>query len=92
MRRADGPTYPHFPIALIHPLGPLFRHLPLSLRRHLLYLRTYGRWGNFSHPKRMSEKLHWRAINDRRPILAFSQDKLAVKEFAQRALAGANLE
>lgn len=40
----------------------------------------------------MSEKLHWRAINDRRPILAFSQDKLAAKEFAQRALAGANLE
>jgi hypothetical protein len=92
MNLRDGPTYPRFPRALIHPLGPLFRYLPLSLRRHLLYLRTYGRWGNFARPRLMSEKMQWRVINDRRAILAFSQDKLAAKEYVRRALASAGLE
>lgn len=92
MKRADGPFYPSFPRALIHPLGPLFRHLPLSLRRHLLYMRTYRRWGNFVRPKLMSEKTQWRVINDRRPILAFTQDKLAAKEYAQCALASAKMK
>ena len=86
MKHADGPTYPRYPLALIHPLGPLFRHLPLSLRRHLLYLRAYGRWGNFKNPTRGSEKTQWRIINDRRAIIAFSQDKLAVKEYVKRAV------
>ncbi|MFM8997822.1 MAG: ATP-grasp fold amidoligase family protein [Candidatus Limnocylindrus sp.] len=91
MKRADGPKYPRYPIAILHPLGPIFRHLPLSLRRHLLYLRTYGRWGNFRRPRRVSEMTQWRIINDRRPILAFSQDKLAAKTYAQRELAHAKL-
>ena len=91
VNRADGPRYPRYPLALIHPLGPLFRHLPLSLRRHLLYLRTYRRWGNFRNPRLVGEKTQWRIINDRRPILAFCQDKLAAKRYAQRELERAKL-
>lgn len=87
MIRADGPKLPRYPLALIHPLGPIFRHLPLSLRRHLLYLRTYGRWGNFREPKRGSEKTQWRIINDHRAIIAFSQDKIAAKEYVRTVLA-----
>jgi hypothetical protein len=34
----------------------------------------------------VSEKTQWRIINDRRPILAFVQDKLAAKEYVQRVL------
>ena len=83
MIRGDGPKVPRYPLALIHPLGPLFRHLPLSLRRHLLFLRAFGRWGNFRKPRTYREKAQWRTINDRRPRLAFAQDKLAVKEYAQ---------
>ena len=82
----DGPKRPRYPLALIHPLGPLFRHLPLSLRRHLLYARVFRRWGNFRRPKLMNEKSQWRIINDRRPIVAFSQDKLAGKEYVQRVI------
>ena len=92
MIRADGPKPPSYPLALIHPLGPLFRHLPLSLRRHLLYLRAYGRWGNFVKPTRASEKTQWRIINDRRAIIAFSQDKLAAKEYVRSVLAKHQLE
>jgi hypothetical protein len=65
----------------VHPLGPLFRYLPLSLRRHLLYLRNIGRWGNFRSPVLSNEKMHWRIINDRRAILGVACDKLASKAF-----------
>ena len=86
-----GPTEPRFPLALIHPLGPLFRHLPLSLRRHLLYLRALGRWGNFRSPRLAGEKAQWRILNDRRPLLAFVEDKLASKEYVKSALEKAGL-
>lgn len=75
----DGPKLPRYPLALIHPLGPLFRHLPLSLRRHLLYLRAHKRWGNFRSPKLWTEKMQWRVLNDRRALLAVASDKLASK-------------
>jgi hypothetical protein len=87
----DGPKRPPFPLSLIHPLGPLFRHLPLSLRRHLLYLRALRRWGNFRTPRLAGEKTQWRILNDRRPLLAFVEDKLASKEYIRRALASAGL-
>ena len=80
----NGPKKPHFPRALIHPLGPLFRHLPLSLRRHLLFMRAFGKWGNFRNPRTFREKAQWRTINDRRACLTFAQDKLAVKEYARQ--------
>ena len=79
----DGPKKPRYPLALIHPLGPLFRHLPLSLRRHLLFLRAFGKWGNFRSPRTWREKMQWRILNDHRPLLAWTADKLAQKEFVR---------
>ena len=86
----NGPKRPRYPLALIHPLGPIFRHLPLSLRRHLLFFRAFGKWGNFRNPRTFREKAQWRTINDRRPRLAFAQDKLAAKEYAQTIAATLN--
>ena len=85
-----GPNKPRLPLALIHPLGPLFRYLPLSLRRHLLFMRTFGKWGNFRHPRTFREKAQWRTINDRRERLSFAQDKLAAKEYLRRVSAEIN--
>ena len=79
MTLRNGPVLPKFPLSLVHPLGPLFRYLPLSLRRHLLYLRYTGRWGNFRTPVLWSEKMQWRILNDRRAILVVACDKLASK-------------
>jgi hypothetical protein len=87
-----GPELPRFPLALIHPLGPIFRWLPLPLRRHLLYLRAVSRWGNFRHPTRWTEKMQWRILNDRRSILSWTADKLAQKAYAQRSLQQAGME
>ena len=88
----DGPKRPRYPLALIHPLGPLFRYLPPELRRHLLYLRTCGRWGNFTHPKLWSEKMAWRALDDDRTILKMGADKLASKEYMRRVIAAQGTE
>ena len=85
-----GPRKPRLPLALIHPLGPLFRYLPLSLRRHLLFMRAFGKWGNFRHPRTFREKAQWRTINDRRARLSFAQDKLAAKEYLRRVSAEIN--
>ncbi len=84
MRLLNGPRVPRYQLRLIHPLGPLFRHLPLALRRHLLFLRAHSRWGNFTRPTLWSEKIQWRIINDRRPIIAFTCDKLASGEYVKR--------
>ena len=64
-----------------------FSLLPIALRRHLLFFRSYGRWGDFRTPQNYSEKLNWRAISDRRAIMAFTADKLAAKEFVRQTLA-----
>ena len=82
-----GPVLPAFPLILIHPLGPLFRRLPLSLRRHLLYLNVVRRWGNFRRPTRWTEKMQWRIINDRRKIMSWTADKLAQKTYVANVLA-----
>jgi len=68
-------------------------YLPLSLRRHIIYRRRKGQWGNFRHPSLYSEKMQWRIINDRRPMIGLTGDKLASAELAvQRCLeAGAPL-
>jgi hypothetical protein len=88
----DGPKRPRYPLALIHPLGPLFWRLPLSLRRHLLYLRALRRWGNFRTPRLAGEKMQWRIINDRRPLIALAEDKLASREHQRIALVDAGLQ
>ena len=86
---SSGPYRPRGLRRIVHPLGPLFRHLPLALRRHLLFLRHRGSWGNFRTPRGFGEKMQWRVLNDRRPLLAWTADKLAQKEYV-RNLASSN--
>lgn len=87
-----GPRRPSFPRSLVHPLGPIFRHLPLSLRRHLLYLRFHGRWGNFSSPRRFTEKIQWRILNDRRDLIALACDKLRSKQHVAQQWRAASID
>jgi hypothetical protein len=58
--------------------------LPLRLKRRVLFLWFHRRWGNFRNPRTFSEKVNWRILNDRRPELIWTCDKLEMKE---RALA-----
>jgi hypothetical protein len=87
MTAGRGPKQPRFPLSLIHPLGPLFRHLPLALRRHLLYLRHHQTWGNFLTPEKYTEKIQWRILYDRRDLIALTCDKIASKAYVHEVVA-----
>lgn len=63
--------------------------LPLGLRRRLFYLRYHRRWPNLRHPRKFSEKINWRILHDRRPLLEWTCDKIRMKDFARAS--GADL-
>lgn len=68
-------------------LRPMHRRiagaLPLYWRRQYLFVTATGRSGNFTHPRTLGEKLNWRILNDRRPLLVPACDKLQMKEMAR---------
>lgn len=70
------------PTLLKRAIGAL---LPLSLKRQLLYLKHFRRIGNFTNPRRFSEKMQWRVINDRRERLRYTCDKRATKELVAQS-------
>ena len=58
----------------------LFRAaLPVSMARRLLFRRAYGRGLPLRRPETFAEKINWRMVYDRRPLLSWACDKEAVK-------------
>lgn len=55
-----------------------------KLHLELFYWWRHGRWPDLDHPRRFTEWVQWRKLNDRRPSLSRLTDKLEGK-----ALAGA---
>lgn len=64
-------------------LRQVVARLPAMTGRHLLFLESHHRVGEFRHPRSFSEKINWRILFDRRDVLADSCDKLATKERAE---------
>ena len=60
------------------------RRLPDRPKRALLYREAHGRWPRGSRPRTFTEKINWRVVNDRRPLIGRLGDKLAMKEYAAR--------
>jgi hypothetical protein len=63
----------------------LVYHLPARVERRLLFTYYNRRLPHFSRPVTFSDKVNWRILNDRRPLLEWTCDKLAMKEYAARA-------
>jgi TupA-like ATPgrasp len=61
--------------------------LPAGIRRRVLFACCNRRLPDFRDPRTFSDKVNWRILNDRRPLLEWTCDKLAMKERA-RAIAG----
>jgi hypothetical protein len=59
--------------------------LPLPLKRAVLYRRAHGRWPG-RPPRTFTEKVNWRVVHDRRPLIGRLGDKLAMKEYALEVL------
>jgi hypothetical protein len=63
----------------------LLLRMPLRPRRRLLYFRQHRRLPNLRSPVRFTEKVNKRILEDRRDALRPTCDKLAMKEYAERA-------
>ena len=59
----------------------VLRRRPWLLRR-LAYLRLHHRLPNLRSPETFTEKVNWRILNDRRDLLRFTGDKLAMRAYA----------
>jgi hypothetical protein len=59
--------------------------MPAGLRRRLLFAFFNRRMPHFSKPKTFNDKVNWRILNDRRPLLEWTCDKLLMKEHAAEA-------
>lgn len=64
------------------PVAWAWYKLPLATRRQVLFLKDHRRLPRFGNPISFSDKINWRIINDRRPLLEWTCDKLAMKEHA----------
>ncbi|SEL79329.1 TupA-like ATPgrasp [Blastococcus sp. DSM 46786] len=58
--------------------------LPAAARRRYLFLAGQGRLPRLHDPRTFSEKVNWRILCDRSPDLAWTCDKLAMKEHAAK--------
>lgn len=65
-------------------LGPV----PDPLLRHLMYRRRFGRWGNFRRPRRFTEHLTRRMLVDRGEEMAWTCDKMRMKDYARQRCPG----
>lgn len=74
---------------IVHSLraaaGPAVYRLPAGLERRLLFSYYHRKLPRFGRPVTFSDKVNWRILNDRRPLLQWTCDKLAMKEYAKNA-------
>jgi hypothetical protein len=59
--------------------------LPAGIERRLLFTYYNHKLPHFDRPVTFSDKVNWRILNDRRPLLMWTCDKLAMKEYASKA-------
>ncbi len=63
-------------------VAPVLHRLPARLSRRALFMLWNRSIPNFRDPATFNEKINWRILNDRRPIMEWTCDKLAMKEYA----------
>jgi TupA-like ATPgrasp len=63
----------------------LIYRLPAGMERRFLFAYYNRKLPHFRRPVTFSDKVNWRILNDRRPLLEWTCDKPAMKEQAGRA-------
>lgn len=69
--------------ALRRAYNQVGRALPGVVGRTWLFVGAHGRVPALRHPRTFSDKVTWRILHDRRPELAWTCDKLQMKEHAR---------
>ncbi len=64
----------------------LLRFFPDRLAVHLLFLRKFRRVANFKNPVSFNEKVNWRKLYQRDPLIITYADKLAVKDEIEKLI------
>jgi hypothetical protein len=59
--------------------------LPAGVERRLLFGYYNRKLPHFGKPVTFNDKVNWRILHDRRPLLELTCDKLAMKEYARKA-------
>jgi hypothetical protein len=70
----------HIRQRILNVIVNLTYKLPTAASRRALFFIVHRRLPRFRNPATFSDKVNWRIINDRRPILEWTCDKLAMKE------------
>lgn len=65
--------------------------LPSVPSRTALFMYYNHKFPSLKNPKTFNEKINWRILKDRRPILAWTCDKLAMKDFVAKSAAARDL-
>lgn len=63
----------------------LSSRIPFELRCRLLYWRKRRCWPT-RHPETFSQKMLWKLVKDRRPLITTFQDKIAVRDYVTRVV------
>jgi hypothetical protein len=66
--------------------------LPTGLSRRALYMYYFHSFPNIRNPVTFCEKINWRILKDRRPILEWTCDKLAMKEYVENSQPAKDLD
>ena len=68
------------PGLLPRPLQSLIYPLPAEVELRVMFALSHRRIPHFGRPVTFSDKINWRMLNDRRPLLEWTCDKLAMKD------------
>lgn len=65
-------------------LTAMIYYLPTGIERRILFGLVHNRIPHFGNPDTFSDKINWRILNDRRPLIEWTCDKLAMKDYVLR--------
>jgi hypothetical protein len=63
----------------------LLYKLPSGPSRRALFMYYFHKFPNLRNPETFNEKMNWRILKDRRPILEWTCDKLAMKDYVEKS-------
>jgi hypothetical protein len=64
--------------------------LPSDLSRRVLFFYRHGKFPHVKNPVTFNEKVNWRILKDRREILTWTCDKLAMKDYVSNSESAAD--
>jgi hypothetical protein len=75
-------------VAVVRLHRAVLRRLPDRPKRALLFREAHGTWPHGRSPRTFTEKVNWRVVNDRRPLIGRLGDKLAMRDHARQVCPG----